>query len=100
VLPDLWPRATEFLPERFLVTDENLLYPPKNAHRPFELGTTRCIGEELAMMEMKLVLILTSRELKFNFDWAGWNKLQYVIEDFAIILLYNRAALTFDSISC
>jgi len=28
------------------------------------------------MMEMKLVLILTLRELEFEFDWAGWNKLQ------------------------
>lgn len=32
-----------------------------------ELGHTRCIGEELAMMEMKLALILTVRELDFDF---------------------------------
>ena len=65
---DVWPRATEFLPERFLVPEEHPLHPPRNAWRAFELGYTRCIGEELAMMEMKLVLVLTVQELEFNFD--------------------------------
>ncbi|KAI1470981.1 cytochrome P450 [Daldinia caldariorum] len=73
---DLWPRATEFLPERFLVAEDHPLHPVKNAWRAFELGHTRCIGEELAMMEMKLALVLTVRELEFDFDWEGWHKLQ------------------------
>ncbi|KAI0179475.1 cytochrome P450 [Hypoxylon sp. FL1284] len=73
---DLWPRAMEFLPERFLVAEGHPLRPVKNAWRPFELGNTRCIGEELAMIEMKLVLALTMRELDFHFDWEGWNALQ------------------------
>ncbi|RYP29322.1 hypothetical protein DL767_006783 [Monosporascus sp. MG133] len=73
---DLWPRATEFLPERFLVAEDHPLRPVKNAWRAFELGHTRCIGEELAMMEMKLALVLTVRELEFGFDWEGWHKQQ------------------------
>ncbi|KAI0530097.1 cytochrome P450 [Xylaria digitata] len=67
---DLWHRATEFLPERFLTInggEHNPLRPVKNAWRAFELGHTRCIGEELAMMEMKLALILTVRELDIDF---------------------------------
>lgn len=75
---DLWPRVMEFLPERFLVAEGHPLHPVKNAWRPFELGNTRCIGEELVMVEMKLVLALTMRELDFKFDWEGWNTLQYV----------------------
>ncbi|ETS76582.1 hypothetical protein PFICI_11969 [Pestalotiopsis fici W106-1] len=67
VSPDIWPRASEFLPERFLVSPGHDLYPPKNAWRPFELGTTRCIGEELAMIEMQLVLALTSRHIEYKF---------------------------------
>jgi cytochrome P450 len=74
--PDLWPRVTEFLPQRFLVGKEDPLYPVRNAWRAFELGNTRCIGEELAMMEMKLALVLTLRELDFFFDWEGYDKLQ------------------------
>lgn len=76
---DLWPRVAEFLPERFLVAEGHALRPARNAWRPFELGNTRCIGEELAMIEMKLVLALTMRELDFCFDWEGWNVLQYVM---------------------
>ncbi|KAK9786224.1 putative Cytochrome P450 [Seiridium cardinale] len=72
--PDLWPRVKEFLPERFLVTDGHPLYPLKNAWRTFELGSTRCIGEELAMMEIKLVLVFTLRELEFEFPSAGWDE--------------------------
>lgn len=65
---DLWPKTMDFIPERFLVGESDPLRPAKNAWRPFELGSMRCIGEELAMMEMKLVLIFTARELDFGFD--------------------------------
>ncbi|KAI1819274.1 cytochrome P450 [Xylaria intraflava] len=73
---DLWPRATEFLPERFTVAENDLLHPPKHAWRAFELGTTRCIGEELAMIEMKLILVFTVSELDLEFDWARWKKMR------------------------
>ncbi|RYP63653.1 hypothetical protein DL769_006908 [Monosporascus sp. CRB-8-3] len=74
VHPDLWPRPTDFIPERFLVSEGHALYPVKDAFRPFELGSTRCIGEELAMMEMKLALLFTIRELDFDFNYALWDK--------------------------
>ncbi|TRX90419.1 hypothetical protein FHL15_008784 [Xylaria flabelliformis] len=73
---DLWPRVNEFIPERFIVPEGHVLHPMKNAWRAFELGNTRCIGEELAMMEMKLVLALAVRDFDMEFDWVGWNKLQ------------------------
>ncbi|KAI0426453.1 cytochrome P450 [Xylaria sp. FL1042] len=73
---DLWPRVNEFLPERFIVPEGHPLHPIRNVWRAFELGNTRCIGEELAMMEMKLVLILTARDMDMEFDWVGWNKSQ------------------------
>ncbi|KAI1367951.1 cytochrome P450 [Xylaria arbuscula] len=72
---DLWPRPLEFLPERFMVPDGHPLHPAKNAWRPFEMGSMRCIGEELAMMEIVLCLVFTVREMDFDFDWAGWDKL-------------------------
>ncbi|KAI1383010.1 cytochrome P450 [Hypoxylon trugodes] len=73
---DLFPRPTEFLPERFLVPEGHSLYPVKNAWRAFELGSTRCIGEELALMELKLALVFTVREMEFEFDGVGWHDLQ------------------------
>ncbi|KAI1291258.1 cytochrome P450 [Xylaria venustula] len=73
---DLWTRVTEFLPERFIVAEDGPLHPPKHAWRAFELGTTKCIGEELAMIEMKLILAFTINGLHLEFDWAGWKKMQ------------------------
>lgn len=60
--PHHWPRPRDFLPERWLVPEENELYPPKNAWRPFERGPRNCIGQELALTEIKVMLILTIRE--------------------------------------
>ncbi|KAI1266180.1 cytochrome P450 [Xylariaceae sp. FL1019] len=69
---DLWPEVNEFIPERYLVDEDSPLRPAKNAWRPFELGSTRCIGEELAMIEMKLALAFTVGKLDMEFDFAGW----------------------------
>lgn len=70
--PDLWPRPMEFIPDRFLVPDGHSLYPIKNAWRPFELGSTKCIGQELALLELKLALVFTVRELDFDFNYDLW----------------------------
>ncbi|TQN68636.1 Cytochrome P450 monooxygenase aflN [Colletotrichum shisoi] len=58
-----WPRPHEAVPERWLAREGDPLYPPKSAFRPFELGPRNCIGQDLAMVEMRLILALTVREL-------------------------------------
>lgn len=61
--PDLWAQAETFLPERWLVVDENdPLYPPKGAWRPFELGPRNCIGQDLALIESRIILALILRQ--------------------------------------
>lgn len=58
-----WPKPDEFIPERWLVRDESdPLHPVKNAWRPFELGPRNCIGQELALVEMRTILAMTVRE--------------------------------------
>ncbi|KAM5492341.1 hypothetical protein McaMca56_007179 [Microsporum canis] len=74
--PDLWPRPAEFIPDRFLVPEGHPLYPVKNAWRPFELGNTKCIGQELALSELKLALVFTVRELDFDFNYELWDRVQ------------------------
>ena len=79
--PDLWTRATEFLPERWMVRDEkDPLYPPKNGWRPFEMGPRACIGQELANVEIKVALALTAREFACVGDYEdgaeSWEGLQ------------------------
>ncbi|KAF7917420.1 uncharacterized protein EAE98_010183 [Botrytis deweyae] len=64
--PAHWPRAEEFLPERWIVAEGDELYPPKNGWRPFERGPRNCIGQEVAMTEIKLMLALTIRDFDFK----------------------------------
>ncbi|ETN37839.1 uncharacterized protein HMPREF1541_07462 [Cyphellophora europaea CBS 101466] len=53
---DLFPRPNDFLPERHL-PDSPLGPVPKDAWRAFEKGPRACLGVELAMNEMKMVLL-------------------------------------------
>ena len=59
-----WVRPEEFLPDRWLVGEDDPLYPMKDAYRPFEKGPRNCIGQELAIAELKVILALTVRELR------------------------------------
>ena len=69
----VWPRAGEFLPERWLVAEGHELYPPRNAWHPFGIGSRSCIGLELALVEMRLVLALVTRELEVHCAWEEWD---------------------------
>ncbi|KAJ4347928.1 uncharacterized protein N0V89_009300 [Didymosphaeria variabile] len=76
--PHVWNRPEDYLPERWLCTEEDSLYPPKHAWRPFERGPRNCIGQELALTEIKLILALTIREFDVadayaEFDTARGN---------------------------
>ncbi|KAI1339721.1 vera protein [Xylariaceae sp. FL0016] len=74
--PDYWPRPNDFLPERWLTGEGDPMYPAKEAYTPFSVGPRNCIGMELALMELKLVLVLTSRTFEFQEAWDEWDKKQ------------------------
>ena len=59
--PKYWPEPDKFIPERWLVSPDDPLHPVKGEWRPFEHGPRNCIGQELAMMEMKIILVMTGR---------------------------------------
>ncbi|KAJ5805373.1 hypothetical protein N7474_011260 [Penicillium riverlandense] len=63
---EFWPRATEFLPERWLAKEGEPLHVRKNAWRPFEQGLRNCIGQELAQIELRAILALTVREMEIE----------------------------------
>ncbi|KAK0637868.1 putative sterigmatocystin biosynthesis P450 monooxygenase stcS [Lasiodiplodia hormozganensis] len=74
--PAVWgPTADQFLPERWLVGPDDPLHPPKGAWRPFEFGPRNCIGQTLAMSEMKIVLAMTAREFDFRDAYEEWDGL-------------------------
>ncbi len=64
--PEYWTQPDRFLPERWLVSPGNILHPKKGTLRPFEHGPRSCIGKEMSMIEMKIVLALTSREFQIT----------------------------------
>ncbi|KAK5167401.1 uncharacterized protein LTR77_007100 [Saxophila tyrrhenica] len=63
--PDIWGNdAHEFHPERFL--PENVGKLPEGAWRPFERGPRNCIGQDLALLETKIILALVLRRFSFK----------------------------------
>lgn len=66
-----FPRPLEFIPERFI--PELTPFPDtvmhKEAWRPFEKGPRACIGQELAVLETKVILALTAREFDFHCEY-------------------------------
>ncbi|KAH7127134.1 putative P450 monooxygenase [Dendryphion nanum] len=63
--PRYWTSPSSFQPERFLSENADKLTP--NVWRPFEKGPRNCIGQELAYIELKIILAMTIRE----FDIRG-----------------------------
>ncbi|KAL3457334.1 putative cytochrome P450 monooxygenase [Aspergillus heterothallicus] len=59
------PSADAWVPERWLEgKGESAI--PASAWRPFERGPRNCIGQELAMLEAKLVLAMVARRYEFT----------------------------------
>ncbi|GKT57900.1 cytochrome P450 [Colletotrichum tofieldiae] len=53
--PQYCVRPDEFIPERWLKLDkDDPLQPPTNGWRPFERGPRSCIGQEMALAEIKM----------------------------------------------
>ncbi len=68
-----FPNPTAFIPERHLDDSHpSSSNPPpaakqhKDALRPFERGPRNCIGQELAMIEVRVILALAVREFDFQ----------------------------------
>ena len=71
--PSYWPQPDSFLPERWLVPEGHHLHPIKGAYRPFEFGPRNCIGQELAMLEMKVIVAMTAREFNIQSAYDEWD---------------------------
>lgn len=63
---DLFKDPERFYPERHLVTDPaDPYFVPKDAWRPFEKGPRTCLGQTLALMQLKITLVMTLRSFDF-----------------------------------
>ncbi|KAF2143198.1 uncharacterized protein K452DRAFT_225574 [Aplosporella prunicola CBS 121167] len=74
--PAYWPDPDAYLPERWLVGPEHPLYPKtKGAWRAFEIGPRNCIGQTLALTELKTVLVMTLREFDISPAYDEWDRM-------------------------
>ena len=64
--PTYWERPDDFVPERWLAAPDEPLHPIKGAWRAFSHGPRNCIGQELAMIEMKVIMVLVARTFDIN----------------------------------
>lgn len=71
--PLYWLQPDSFVPERWMVSSGDPLYPIKEAWRPFEWGPRNCIGQELALLEIKIVLVMTVRQFKITASYVTWD---------------------------
>nr|AAC49203.1 putative p450 monooxygenase [Aspergillus nidulans] len=68
-----WAEAESFIPERWLVGSDHPLYPAKGAWRAFEFGPRSCIGQTLAMLELRVALAMTLREFDIAPAYDKWD---------------------------
>ncbi|KAB5583240.1 cytochrome P450, partial [Coniochaeta sp. 2T2.1] len=68
--PDIFKDPERFIPERYLITDPaDPYYVPKDAWRGFEKGARNCIGDAMALIQIKVVLALTVRTFRFREEY-------------------------------
>lgn len=73
-----WDEAESFLPERWLAEPGDRLGGKTTsgaAWRPFEHGPRSCIGQSLALLELKIALVLTAREINVVPAYEEWDAL-------------------------
>ena len=73
--PDTWPSPNRFLPDRWLAADGDPIHPLKGAWRPFEFGPRNCIGQTLALAELKTVLAMSIRQFDMQPAYDEWDRL-------------------------
>jgi cytochrome P450 len=70
---DLFPSPDEFIPERFLPGPDAWQVITKDSWRPFEKGPRACLGQEFAMLEIKIIMALTLRSFDFSSAYEDYD---------------------------
>jgi cytochrome P450 len=63
--PKYWPDPERFDPDRF--TPEQVASRPRHVYYPFGEGPHLCIGNNFALMEMQLILVMTLQRFRLRF---------------------------------
>jgi cytochrome P450 len=71
--PRYWTDPHTFNPDRFLNPDARF---NKDAWIPFSKGIRNCVGQDLAMIEVKVILVMTIRAFEFSARYDELGKLK------------------------
>lgn len=71
--PNIYTDPELFQPERWIDKGVEL-----GGWRPFERGPRNCMGQDVAMLQLKVVLVLTSRRFKVTPAYEEWDRLEAV----------------------
>lgn len=74
---NLFVQPNKFMPDRFLSSNDGGV-ARKDGFRPFEKGGRMCIGLDLAMIETKIILVMTLRRFDIR---AAYDELDSVAKD-------------------
>ncbi|GES65079.1 cytochrome P450 [Aspergillus terreus] len=78
---DLFKDAERFYPERHLVTDPaDPYFVPRDAWRPFEKGPRMCLGQTLALIQLKIALVMTVRTFDFEIVYEDGTFMYQVLD--------------------
>ena len=69
--PNVYSNPELFQPERWIDKGVEL-----GGWRPFERGPRNCMGQDVAMLQLKVVLVLTGRKFKITPAYGEWDELQ------------------------
>ncbi|KAI4592631.1 hypothetical protein KJ359_010533 [Pestalotiopsis sp. 9143b] len=72
--PEIFASPEEFIPDRWLVEPHDPLCPKKGSWRAFEWGPRACIGQTLAQLELKVVLVMTLRMFDVKLAYTEWDE--------------------------
>ncbi|KAK8737444.1 hypothetical protein OTU49_004492, partial [Cherax quadricarinatus] len=77
---DYFPRASEFLPERWLRSQEDP-QPNQFASIPFSIGTRMCVGRRLAEQEIYVLLARLFSKYNFEYKYDEWDPTFRVLQN-------------------
>lgn len=69
--PNVYSDPEMFKPERWLDSGVE-----KGGWRPFERGPRNCMGQDVAMLQLKVVLVLTARKFNITPAYEEWDELE------------------------
>ncbi|KXJ89102.1 cytochrome P450 [Microdochium bolleyi] len=89
--PKFWTAPEEFHPERWLGEEARFKDDPLELCKPFFTGSRDCIGQNLAVLELRLVL--ARMIYNFDFEYADEDSREWTKKQVHAFIVWNKSPL-------